>query len=279
MVHWLHDGDLSAMTDAVEAGEKLAQGEEPDTTTKEDSDMNATDDDVTAPAEAIKNYGRMRVRSTGFNTFLVLRFTTEGGLKNRVHEVDLNGDEPSCTCDDHEYRRGDVPEVCKHVAYALENGASRQADLGELAMHEFVRMMAGVEEQLDRLEGARDVTRAQADAKDAADAGSGESAAADPDVGVTAEEAADTLQDAYDEVVDDMRVKAYNDRVWVQTGQDTPETLDAPGNPEVFNLLLKNAEQVEFVHDDHRLASEKPGEWWKNALKPSEVDDYIEGVL
>jgi hypothetical protein len=267
------------MTDAVEAGKELAQGAEVDTTTDTDTDMNATDDDVTAPAQAIENYGKMRVRSTGFNTFLVLRFTSEGDLKNRVHEVDLNGDQPSCTCGDHEYRRGDTPEVCKHVAIALENGASRQADLGELAMHEFVRMMAGVEEQLDRLESARDVTRAQADAKDVADSQGGETTAADPDVGVTAEEAADTLQSAYDGVVEDMQVRAHNDYVWVQTGQDTPQNLDAPGNPAVFDLLLKNADQVTYVHDDHELASEKPGEWWKNAIKPDAVDAYIEEVL
>lgn len=267
------------MTDAVEAGQALAQGDEPDTTTDTNSDMNATQDDVTAPAEAINNYGQMRVRSTGFNRFLVLRFTSEGDLKNRVHEVDLNGEQPSCTCADHEYRRGDVPEVCKHVAYALENGASRQADLGELAMHEFVRMMAGVEEQLDRLESARDVTRAEADAQDVSTSEGGETPAADPAVGVTAEEAADTLQSAYDSVVEDMQVRAHNDYVWVQTGQDTPQNLDAPGNPAVFDLLLKNAKQVEYVHGDHELDADRPGEWWKNAIEPDQVDAYIQEVL
>jgi hypothetical protein len=103
--------------------------------------------------------------------------------------------------------------------------------------------------------------------------------ASDPDVGITAEEAADTLRDAYDGVVDDMQVKAHDDMVWVQTGKDTPDTLDAPGNPAVFDLLLKDAEQVTYVHDDHDLAGDRPGQWWKNAIKPSEVDAYISEVL
>lgn len=267
------------MSDAVEAGRELAQGGEPDADDDTNDTMNATDDGVTAPAQAIESYGQMRVRSTGFNQYVVLRFTEASDLKNRVHEVDLNGDQPTCTCGDHEYRRGETPEVCKHVAYALENGASRQADLGELAMHEYVRMMASVEEQLDRLEQSRDVSRAEADAQADGSDGRSSTSAADESVGVTAEEAAETLREAYEGVIDDMNVKAHNDMVWVQTGKETPDTLDAPGNPDVFNVLLKNPAQVEYVHDDHDLDAERPGEWWKNAIQPKDIDAYIQEVL
>jgi hypothetical protein len=31
--------------------------------------------------------------------------------------------------------------------------------------------------------------------------------------------------------------------------------------------------------DEHDHYGEKPGEWWKNALYPSDVDDYINEVL
>jgi hypothetical protein len=33
------------------------------------------------------------------------------------------------------------------------------------------------------------------------------------------------------------------------------------------------------VHDDHSLVDDKPGEWWKNAIKPSDVEGYVSEVL
>jgi hypothetical protein len=96
---------------------------------------------------------------------------------------------------------------------------------------------------------------------------------------IDVEGAADRLQTAFDEVVNDMNVQAHEGWIWVQTGKDTPETLPGPGNVEVFSAFLQNADQVEYVHDEHDDVSMKPGEWWKNRIAPEAVDDYISEVL
>jgi hypothetical protein len=50
-------------------------------------------------------------------------------------------------------------------------------------------------------------------------------------------------------------------------------------------VLFQNADQVEYIYpegddyDEHELYSEKPGEYWKNAIRPGDVVDYINEVL
>jgi hypothetical protein len=101
-----------------------------------------------------------------------------------------------------------------------------------------------------------------------------------------AQEAADRLKEAFDEAVDDMRVQASGGAVFFQTGQDTPDDWPYPGGSETFKVLT-GPDMVKYVHDGtadwadspHELYDYKPGEWWKNALDPEDVDDYINQVL
>lgn len=100
-----------------------------------------------------------------------------------------------------------------------------------------------------------------------------------------AQRAADRLQAAYDGVIGDMQVKAHSGKVWVQTGRDTPEDWPHPGGATTFDVLLRTPEQVKYVgegtddYPPHEWYDDKPGEWWRNALDPSDVDDYIDEVL
>jgi hypothetical protein len=103
---------------------------------------------------------------------------------------------------------------------------------------------------------------------------------------VDVDAAADRLQAAFDDVIDDMQVKAANGFVWFQTGRDTPDQWPFPGGDETFNVIT-GPDMVMYVHDGsaewadgpHKYYDKKPGEWWKNALAPEAVDDYIAEVL
>lgn len=224
----------------------------------------------------------LKARQTGANHYSVLS-ARNGSVT--VHRVNLA--EPSCTCEDMEYNREDN-EVCAHVAKAAlvhpQMDATEAAVVqlnGQLSRIETV--LSEVQEIRDQADAAAKEAGAKARAKEATEARDDDSPGAPPErdssPSVDPEDAADRLKDAYDDVVDDMQVTTAAGRVWVQTGKDTPDNLKMPGAPETFATLLQQPDQVTYVHDDHRLASEKPGEWWKNAIEPSDVDSYISEVL
>lgn len=234
--------------------------------------------DAIKPAQAIGDYPNLKVRSmieTG--TYEVLHLKGGGGSTSyRVNLKDM-----TCTCPDWEFNR-DTHQPCKHMAAALLDGAPQQWDVDRGVLRQIAYYDNRVTAALDKIE--RLTTGLQADASAAQ---SGGTAGGGSDTGSTGEdpqEAADRLQDAYDEVVNDMQVKSTDSYVWVQTGQDTPENLPGPGSASVFQALLQNPEQVEFVPDDYNgdypnAGSEKPGEWWKNCLAPEDVDGYVSEVL
>jgi len=122
----------------------------------------------------------------------------------------------------------------------------------------------------------------------AAAAAASETASEPPqsDAGPSPAEAAETLQAAFDEHLDDMQVKAANNHVWFQTGRETQDEWPYPGGDEVFSVLT-DSDLVSYVHDGsqewadepHKLYESKPGEWWKNALAPDDVEEYISEVL
>jgi hypothetical protein len=104
-----------------------------------------------------------------------------------------------------------------------------------------------------------------------------------PDPEVDPQEAADRLQEAFDDVIDDMQVKAAAGKVWFQTGRDTPDDWPFPGTSDTFSAVT-GPDMVEYVYEgddgpNHEWYDDKPGEWWKNAMKPSDVSAYIEEVL
>jgi hypothetical protein len=92
-------------------------------------------------------------------------------------------------------------------------------------------------------------------------------------------ERAETLQDAYDSVIDGFNVEYSGGWIWVNKSPDAPETLPGPGNVESFDALLKNPEAMEFVPDDDGRDADRPGQYFKNAIEPANVDSYIQEVL
>lgn len=222
---------------------------------------------------------------TGPVHYTVLSARSGGPTTHRV-----NIQRASCTCSDMEYN---VPteesrDVCAHVVYVLlrhpmldvdESMLYRQLEL----LTQRADVVEDVKEIRDDLESGIAALR-DAEAGAAAGSADDDGDAADETPDISPEDAASRLQGAYDDVVQDMNTKATQHYVWVQTGQDTPETLPGPGNVSVFEAFLQNAEHVHYVPDDYEgelqyAAGEKPGEWWKNAMRPEDVDEYISEVL
>lgn len=274
------------MSDAAEAGKDL---QDPDNVQDDDnsnsqndnmSSQNQNQTESVAPAEGIKDFGNMSVRQTGINQFSVVNYRT-----GTVHHVNVR--EITCDCDDMQYNKDSESEVvCKHIQKAVHQApASVEMDQAFLEL---------VRDELDRLNttsrrleqiassmeaGAYASGDSETSGDTPADTSSGSSSGAD------ASDAADKLKTAFDDVIDDMQVKAHAGKIWVQTGQDTPEDWPHIGGDSTFDVLLKNPDHLEYVGeggDDypaHDMYDDKPGEWWKNMMDPSDVDDYITEVL
>lgn len=257
----------------ADAGSELA---DPDTMSTNEQQQ----DGHRKVAQAINGFGQMSMERTGGCNYSV--FSWRNG-ENTVHRV--NTARLTCTCQDAAYNK-DGQEVCDHVAYAVYN-APRDRDIGEEAFGNIVGILSEMNDyknaleqrrnHLDHVEGMEPDTDTSAVTETAQkDADEDETSTA----GIDSEAAADRLQEAYDDVVDDMQVQVGpTGALWVQTGMDTPDTLPGPGNVSPFDALLKDPEQVEYIHDDHAAVNDKPGEWWKNRIEPSDVDAYIEEVL
>lgn len=233
-----------------------------------------------------------------------LKAVHEGGLEYSVlsvrngsptyHYVTL-GKEPECTCSDYEYNREDR-DICAHIAKAI---LADQMEADRLAVRELINVTATVTEAAAKAREAADNARTTAKELDTGlakvrDTQAGQAAATASDTtenqGETdtagshsnankAAEAADTLQSAFDEVLDGMEVEHNEGVVWVNKSPDAPDTLPGPGNVEVFNAFLSNPEQMEYVYDDHEYAGAKPGDYFKNMIKPENVEEYISEVL
>jgi len=94
------------------------------------------------------------------------------------------------------------------------------------------------------------------------------------------------LQAAFDDVINDMQVQANSGLVWFQTGYKTPDEWPYPGIDETFRAVT-DSDSCMYVHDGtdewadspHEHYDEKPGQYYKNALYPSDVVEYINEVL
>jgi hypothetical protein len=266
----------------AEAGKELADPE-----TMSDSQSQQSGAQGGKIGQVVNGFENLYPRMTGHVWATVVSTRGDGNpTAYRVNLQDLTCHGPDGdTCPDMKHNV-EGAEVCDHIATAIYQ-APRQPQLDALAIDGLVDIMDMAQEAADAAHNtAKVMERAQATAATQAaaetdtetdDRPSLEETTPDPDV--DPQEAADELQAAYDDVVDDMQVQAANGLVWVQTGRDTPDTLPGPGNVEVFDAFLSGPDAVEYVHDDHSLVDDKPGEWWKNAIKPSDVSGYIEEVL
>jgi hypothetical protein len=267
---------------AAEAGKELADPE-----TMSDSQQQQTAAQGGKIGQVVNGFEHLYPRMTGHVWATVVSTRGDGNptaYRVNLQELTCHGPDGD-TCPDMKHNV-EGAEVCDHIATAIYQ-APAKPDLGAVAVDGLVDIMDMAQEAADAahntakvMERAQATSATQAAAETSTDGDERPSLEeTTPDPEVDPQEAADDLQAAYDDVVDDMQVTTANGLVWVQTGRDTPDTLPGPGNVEVFDAFLSNPEQVEYVHDDHSLVDDKPGEWWKNALKPSEVSGYIEEVL
>lgn len=196
------------------------------------------------------------------------------------------GPDPACSCGDYEYNRNDDNEICAHLAAAVL--ADRMSP-EELAVSELISVTGTISQSI------RDAERAAEQARDATDeiegalvetrdaqAGgnvedpdrnghTGGSTGGETDI----EEKAETLQNAFDSVIDGMEVEYNGGVIWVNITPNAPEELPGPGSVSTFNALLRDPEQTQYAPDDQSA----PGEYFKNRIDPDDVEEYISEVL
>jgi hypothetical protein len=245
--------------------------------------MTDTTDDTTAPAQNITDFESMAARQVTIHQWRVLSYGGEGTTAYKVNTLDM-----TCNCEDHTYNNTGG-EVCKHLAKALYVAEARM-DVAEGLRYNLDEQAQEIRLQADRR--AQAATTAEANAAAAGGTESveeaNESAApeSDPVDTEAAESAAERLQEAFDTAIDDMQVEANGGAVFFQTGRDTPDGWPYPGGSETFKVLT-DSDHVMYVHDGtadwadspHKYYDDKPGEWWKNAIEPEDVEEYIAEVL
>lgn len=229
---------------------------------------------------------KMDVAHLGGTEYRVL--SRRNGMPTHYHVDVADG---ACECPDEEYNR-EPHECCGHLEKALVVHTT-QLDAGEWAVRDLQTL---VDRAMTLTETLQDSTNAvvhgEADSttSEATDDGSGDDSTmpsgTPEEEHEVAKEAADKLRTAFaDSDIEDMQVQAHAGMVWVQMGRDTPEDWPYPGGSDTFEVLLQNPDQVEYVYeagddyDAHELYDEKPGEYWTNAIDPTEVVDYINEVL
>jgi len=229
---------------------------------------NNTDWDLSAMSAAHIEGSEYRILSTRNNSVTHYRVDVDAG---------------ECECPSTVFNL-DEYEACPHLTKALTVHTSHMT-ADQWAVRDLQMLSERLHNILWELRDVAEQTAADSDT-DAADADPPE----ETEHGVTvsnpeARAAAEDLREAYDGLIDDMQVQHHAGKVWIQTGQDTPENWPYPGGSETWSVLLKAPEQVEFVgeggdgYDPHPLYDEKPGEYWRNIIDPDDVDEYIQEVL
>ena len=221
-------------------------------------------------SDPLKN---LHVVRTGMTVYTVL--SARNGTVTR-HKVTL--DPAECTCDDWAFNLDDGErEVCAHYAIAMIEGENVTTE--DVAINEIVALTNEARElaqdardsmdmaELNRSAAATLHEEADPGAEGGASQEAPSPAAREPD-GQAAHEAAETLQAAYDEAVDGMDVQAHAGKVWINKTPTAPDYT--------FQAFLQDPEQVDYLPPDE---NDTPGQYWKNAIEPGDVQDYISEVL
>jgi hypothetical protein len=191
------------------------------------------------------------------------KFIVTNPEKGNAYYVNLNAIRGSegkpCECPDNHYRQS--PEdygVCKHVLAAVRAGDST-ADM-QLA-HELAAVRHTVDSLLQETKSLQTSVSALGEAT-IEDSGS------TSDRDQSDSQAGEKLQEAFDDVVgpDDMNVKQQGGKVWINKTPDAPDWT--------FDAFLSGPDIVEFDPDGNG-----PGQYFKNYVPESKVDEYIEDVI
>jgi len=199
--------------------------------------------------------------------------------------------EGTCACSDQEYNLSQH-EACPHLTKALMVHSSHR-DASEWALQDInvLRDRANnltheLRETTDWVKTVMESEAAGAASESIQDGETTETPDGTTVETVSAAEAAEDLQAAFDDVLTDMQVEYNEGIVWFQTGRETEEEWPYPGGSEVFKVIT-SPDSVMYVHDGsdewadspHEHFDSKPGQYFKNALEPEDVEDYISEVL
>lgn len=216
-----------------------------------------SDRDAPVAAEAIVDYANLKPRAlprVGQYAVLNLR----GGPKaNTVWIVDLNGEHPTCNCPDQKFNK-DTGQGCKHIDVVLYDAVKPYHDVDRLVLSQIADYDRRVERAVGQLERA-------ATAQEAETAASQSSAPKAMPEKAEAQDAAERLQEAFDERVDGMNVQEDKGLVWINKSPDAPDWT--------FQAFLQDPDLIDFNPDDG------PGQYFKNSIEPGNVDAYIREVL
>jgi hypothetical protein len=226
----------------------------------------------------------LNVRLRNENVYEVGNPDTGNAYVVNMHNADHDGT-MTCTCPDYRFRAQEGEHrACKHIQKVIEVSPDRiTAD--KIAFEHLSREYQILSEKVDSLSQQLtsivstvhedNGTQSQTDysgqqqsvpASDAQSGGQKMEAAG-------AQEAADKLQRAFNDVVEGFDVQDHNGKVWVNKTPAAPENLPGPGNVETFTAFLQSPDMMQYDPDSG------PGQYWKNYIEPDEVDQYISEVL
>lgn len=224
------------------------------------------------PEDMLKDMTTTRV---GVHTWQVLSIRSGEPAVHTVNIKDL-----TCTCDADTYQDG----PCAHIAYvlAVEDGVG----LEDLVAQDASYVMKMAETAMGMAEGTTGGTQAE-ETEDTGETSEGTEDDMPPE---ETRIAAGLLESAYkEEGIEDMKVRAVGEHVFAKTGRDTQDTIETEVGPDldVHQWLMQDPNQMKWVHDGspdwadspHPLDSEKPGEYFTNAIHRDDVDEYINEVL
>lgn len=203
---------------------------------------------------------------------------------NTVTHYRVDVDEGTCECPSTEYNLAEN-EACPHLTKALVCHTSH-LDGGEWAIRDLQTVTDRANNLMHDLRETTDwvttVIESEA-AGSASQAVQNDGQVSTPD-GSTVEsvdiaERQETLQAAFDEVINGFNTEYSGGWIWVNKSPDAPESLPGPGNIDSFEALLQNPEPMEFVPDDDGRDTDRPGQYFKNAIAPDAVESYISEVL
>lgn len=228
----------------------------------------------------------IRVTPLGNNTFVCVS-ARDGNLDE--YHVDLS--EPTCTCDDYRLSEADS-STCAHVVLCVLT-KGHNPDPEQFAQHDLTLMADRANSILHDLREAvqytttQMTTEAMSESTDELAKGN-EVDGPDGETVIpkrTKEKAAE-LKAAYDEHIQDMKVEASGDWIYIDMGYDTEEKWPGTGGV-VKTFDVVTADPMEYVYggpdseadSDHPAYDGKPTEYHDNAIKPEDVDEYIAEVL
>lgn len=185
-----------------------------------------------------------------------------------MHNTDHDGT-MTCSCPDYRFRAQEGEHrACKHIQRVIQVSPS-EITVDRMAYQQLVREYEILSDKIDSV--SQDLTRAQSNGVSSSgqsqETGSVPASDAAGDgqqmQEVSAEEAAEKLREAYP--VEGMDVQVHNGNVWVNKTPSAPEYT--------FSAFLQEPSLMQYDPDNG------PGQYWKNYLDPSDVEQYISEVL